>query len=200
MPRIPDEAPPVDDDSTSRALVAVLLLGLIMTVVDVLYAPLKAYETALLYRVYLGQYPDQFAFLRIILPSPAFDDLLGWENLVILQILPFLLFFYFAVRMRIGVSARIIPAVVAMVVIGAGLSVLSYSLSYPYQIDSSQYLSPIGVLSLVHQGAEFAALGLTGLAFGSFSGDTPHWILKSWLVSRERTEEEEPVRDPANPV
>jgi hypothetical protein len=158
-------------------------------------AVLQVYERLALNSFY--PYTSQFAFLRAIFPSPAAYDLIDWQNIVLFQVVPFLLFFYFAVRMRISPLGKIWSIVVAAAVVGAALSILNSVLVF-YQPNISHLLlagsfsvpnstqggSPliVSLLStpwiLLGNGGIFAALALTGISFGSFSGETPYWTVR----------------------
>ena len=49
---------------------------------------------------------------------------------------------------------------------------------------------------MIQQGVVFAAIGVTGIAFGSFSGETPFWTLRSWLESGEEESQPEVMDAP----
>ncbi|MDA4114063.1 MAG: hypothetical protein OK474_08460 [Thaumarchaeota archaeon] len=184
---------------------AALLVGCIMVPVYLLATVLEVFGRDFLNSIYPST--SQFAFLRTIFPSPASTILLAWQDVVLLQVVPFLLFFYFAVRMGKDPLSRILPTLVAIAVVGACLSVLS-SLIAAYQPNISSLLltgsfavskgiqieplssvlvsvlSPVGLWVVLGNSAVFAALGITGLAFGNFSGEMSYWIPKRWLASR----------------
>jgi hypothetical protein len=218
MATIPDPAPESGEDSPNGVR-AVVLIGCVMVGVYLLSSALQVYERDLLNTLF--PYSSQFAFLRGLFPSPWSDDLIDWQNIALFEVVPFLLFFYFAVRMRIDPMGRVLPMVIAMVVVGVGLSFFSLVLgAYQDNISSllldgsfvmphmSQTNPLVGILSLIssvwelgyifESGVLFAALGMTGIAFGSFSGETPYWILKSWFASRGPPGEEVPVPDDTN--
>jgi len=182
-----------------------------MVAVNLLSSVLQIYENELLNSVY--RYPDEFAFLRGLFPSPWSTDLIDWQNVVLFQLVPFLLFFYFAVRMRISPLGRIVPMVIAMGVVGGCLLVVQNFIAV-YQGNISSLLlngsftirnmfpnnsmgaflnvifTPVEIGYIIQQGVLFAALGMTGIAFGSFSGETPYWTLRSWLESEEESQPE----------
>ncbi|MDG6924941.1 MAG: hypothetical protein JRN09_00145 [Nitrososphaerota archaeon] len=157
-------------------------------------------------------YPDtsQFAFLRSIFPSPAASAFIAWQDILLFELVPFVLFFYLAVRMRIDPTGKILPTLIAAAIVGAALSVLNSVLAF-YQPNISHFLlagsfavpnvtqggSPLVVSLfsapwiLLGNGALFAALGLTGISFGSFSGETPYWIVRRLLDSSGRGPDEE---------
>jgi hypothetical protein len=190
---------------------AAFAVGGIMVAVNLLSSVLQIYENELLNSVY--RYPDEFAFLRGLFPSPWSTDLIDWQNVVLFQLVPFLLFFYFAVRMRISPLGRIVPMVIAMGVVGGCLLVVQNFIAV-YQGNISSLLlngsftirnmfpnnsmgaflnvifTPVEIGYIIQQGVLFAALGMTGIAFGSFSGETPYWTLRSWLESEEESQPE----------
>ncbi len=218
MTAIADPAPESGEDSLNGVR-AVVLIGCVMVGVYLLSSVLQVYERDLLNTLF--PYSSQFAFLRGLFPSPWSDDLVDWQNVALFEVVPFLLFFYFAVRMRIDPMGRVLPMVTAMVVLGIGLSffnlvlgvyqnnISSLLLNGSFTIPNMSQTNPLaGILSLIsstwelgyifESGVVFAALGMTGIAFGSFSGETPYWILKSWFASRGPPEEEVPVLDDTN--
>ncbi len=192
------------------------VVGVILVAVTLLSTVLGVYERSLLNTFY--PYSSSFAFLRSLFPSPWATDLIDWQDIVLLQAVPFLLFFHFAVRERIDPLGRIVPTVAAIVAVGAGLSILNVVLA-AYQFNISNLLlngsltvpngfqseslsgllislfTPFPLWSLLRNSLLFAALGVTGMAFGSFSGETPYWILRSWLASRGQPDEDTPVGD-----
>ena len=213
MTVVPEPAPETGEGSNLNGVKAALAVGGIMVAVYLLSSVLQVYENELLNSVF--RYPDEFAFLRGLFPSPWSTDLIDWQNVVLFQLVPFLLFFYFAVRMRISPLGRIIPMVVAMGVVGGCLLVVqSFIGAYQSNISSlllngsftirnmsptnpmssflSEILTPLEIWYIIQRGVLFAALGVTGIAFGSFSGETPYWTLRSWLESGEEEEDSQP--------
>ena len=87
-----------------------------MVGVYLLSSVLQVYERSLLNTFF--PYSSQFAFLRGLFPSPWSADLVDWQNVVLFEVVPFLLFFYFAVRMSIDPLGRIWPAIVAAGFVG----------------------------------------------------------------------------------
>jgi hypothetical protein len=193
----------------SNGVSAALIVGWIMVGIYLLSAALQAYETNLLNFLFLNT--SQFAFLQVLFPSPAAEAVLAWQNIVLFEVVPFLLFFYLAVRMHISPLGRILPTVVAIAVVGACVFVvaslvtafqpnishllLSGSFTLPSSSETlvaalSSILSPTGLLFVLANGVVFAALGMTGIAFGNFSGETPYWIVKSCLASEDYEEED----------
>jgi hypothetical protein len=189
---------------------AALLVGCIMVPVYLLASVLEVFGRDFLDSIYPST--SQFAFLRTIFPSPASTVLLAWQDVVLLQVVPFFLFFYFAVRMGKDPLRRILPTLIAIAAVGACLSVLSsfiiayqpnissllltrsFAISNGIQIEPPgsvlvSALSPVGLWVILGNSAVFAALGITGLAFGNFSGEMPYWILKRWLASRAMTQD-----------
>ena len=211
MTVVPEPAPENGEGSNLNGVKAALAVGGIMVAVYLLSSVLQIYENELLNTVY--RYPDEFAFLRGLFPSPWSTDLIDWQNVVLFQLVPFLLFFYFAVRMRISPLGRIIPMVIAMGVVGGCLLVVqnfihvyqsnisSLLLSGSFTISNmsttnpmssflNEIFTPLEIGYIIQQGVLFAALGVTGIAFGSFSGETPFWTLRSWLESEEESQPE----------
>jgi hypothetical protein len=211
MTVVPEPAPENGEGSNLNGVKAALAVGGIMVAVYLLSSVLQIYENELLNTVY--RYPDEFAFLRGLFPSPWSTDLIDWQNVVLFQLVPFLLFFYFAVRMRISPLGRIVPMVIAMGVVGGCLLVVQNFIAV-YQGNISSLLlngsftirnmfpnnsmgaflnvifTPVEIGYIIQQGVLFAALGMTGIAFGSFSGETPYWTLRSWLESEEESQPE----------
>jgi hypothetical protein len=211
MAVVPEPAPENGEGSNLNGVKVALAVGGIMVAVYLLSSVLQIYENDFLNSVY--RYPDEFAFLRGLFPSPWSTDLIDWQNVVLFQLVPFLLFFYFAVRMRISPLGRIIPMVVAMMVVGGCLLVVQNFIAV-YQGNISSLLlngsftirnmfpnnpmgaflnvifTPVEIGYIIQQGVLFAALGVTGIAFGSFSGETPYWTLRSWLESGEESQPE----------
>ena len=122
MAVVPEPTPDSGEGSNLNGVKAAFAVGGIMILVYLLSNVLQVYENELLNSVY--RYPDEFAFLRGLFPSPWSTDLIDWQDVVLFQLVPFLLFFYFAVRMRITALGRIIPMVIAMMVVGACLLVV----------------------------------------------------------------------------
>ncbi|MGD0636838.1 MAG: hypothetical protein ABSA72_02190 [Nitrososphaerales archaeon] len=212
MTVIPEPVPENDEGSNLNGVKAALAVGGIMVAVYLLSSFLQVYENELLNSVY--RYPDEFAFLRGLFQSPWSTDLIDWQDVVLFQLVPFLLFFYFAVRMRISALGRIIPMVIALMVVGACLLVVrdfigayqsnisslllsgsftlhNMSQSNPLSGFLSSISTPLEIWFMIQQGVIFSVLGVTGVAFGSFSGETPYWTLRNWLESGE----EEPQPD-----
>jgi len=211
MTVIPEPVPENDEGSNLNGVKAALAVGGIMVAVYLLSSFLQVYENELLNSVY--RYPDEFAFLRGLFQSPWSTDLIDWQDVVLFQLVPFLLFFYFAVRMRISPLGRIVPMVIAMGVVGGCLLVVQNFIAV-YQGNISSLLlngsftirnmfpnnsmgaflnvifTPVEIGYIIQQGVLFAALGMTGIAFGSFSGETPYWTLRSWLESEEESQPE----------
>jgi len=211
MAVVPEPAPENGEGSNLNGVKAAFAVGGIMVAVNLLSSVLQIYENELLNSVY--RYPDEFAFLRGLFPSPWSTDLIDWQNVVLFQLVPFLLFFYFAVRMRISPLGRIVPMVIAMGVVGGCLLVVQNFIAV-YQGNISSLLlngsftirnmfpnnsmgaflnvifTPVEIGYIIQQGVLFAALGMTGIAFGSFSGETPYWTLRSWLESEEESQPE----------
>ncbi len=209
MTAVPEPAPENGEGSNLNGVKVALVVGGIMIGVYFVSTVLQVYENELLST--FG--PSQFAFLRGLFPSPLSQDLIDWQNVVLFQLVPFLLFFYFAVRMRISPLGRIIPMVIALGVVGGCLLVVQNFIAvYQNNISSlllsgsftirnmsqtnpmaaflSEILTPLEVLYIIHQAVLFAAMGVTGIAFGSFSGETPYWTLRNWLESKEESQPE----------
>ena len=137
MTAIPEPAPENGEGSNINGVKAAVAVGGIMVAVYLLSSVLQIYENELLNSVY--RYSDEFAFLRGLSPSPWSMDLIDWQDVVLFQLVPFLLFFYFAVRMRISALGRIIPVVITMMVVGACLLVVRDFLGV-YQSNISSLL------------------------------------------------------------
>ena len=211
MASAPAGEPRGEEDSASSGVAASLLVGWAMIGVYLASAVLQVYENEALNSFYFYPSSSQFAFLRSIFPSPAFYDLIAWQNIVLFEAVPFLLFFYLAVRMRVDPLSKIWSTLVAAAVVGVVLSILN-SVLVSYQPNISHLLldgsfsvpnlsSPgwssviLSLLStpwiLLENGAVFAALAITGISFGSFSGETPYWIVRRMLNSFERGPDED---------
>jgi hypothetical protein len=199
---------------------AAILVGWIMVGVLLLSAVLQVYEESLLNTFYpFGGGGGQFAFLRAIFPSPAFYDLLSWQTIVVLEVIPFLLFFYFAARMRVDLLRLSVPAVLTIGVVGVFLSVVqsvislfqdnlshllltgSWALPSTFGTESletllASFATLDGVISLFGLALRFVFLGTTGLAFGYFAGETPIQIVRKWLEadSEDKTRAEPEAR------
>ena len=218
---VPDSKPEGAKDSSLDGVRAALIVGCIMVAVYLLSAVLKVYEGALLNTFYPGT--PQFAFLRALFPSPLATDIAAWQNIVLLQVVPFLLFFYFAVRLRVNSLGGLIPTTVALAAVGALLSVFNLVLG-AYQNNIAHLLlngsfnipnmtggesvggflgflvsTPIELWVTFESAVVFAMLGITGIAFGSFAGETPYWILRSWLESSRPFRDEGSVPDDVQP-
>ncbi len=194
MNALPDVESKGEEDNLNGVRAA-LVVGCMMVAVYLLSSVLQVYENSLLNTFY--PYSSQFAFLRGLFPSPWSTDLIDWQSIVLLQVVPFLLFFYLAVRMSINPLGKIWPAIVAAGFVGAGLSILNSVLVFYHPNishlllagsfsvpNSTQSGSPfvVSLLStpwiLLENGAVFATLALTGISFGNFSGETPYWIAR----------------------
>ena len=210
------EAEEEEEELASSGVAASLLVGWAMVCIYLASAVLQVYEREALSSTFL--YPDssQFAFLRELFPSPAASDLIAWQSIVLFQVVPLLLFFHLAVRMRIAMSGKLWPTIVTAGVVGAALSVLS-SLLEDYQVNISHLLltgsfavpafaqsgseiisSPSVIASILwppwiilENGAIFSALALTGLAFGSFAGETPYGIFRRAFDSFMKGQDED---------
>jgi hypothetical protein len=126
---------------------------------------------------------------------------------VLFEVIPFLLFLYFAVRMGLNPLERFLPTVITIVIVGTFLGIFEGVLS-AYQNPLTNLVltgsfvvspgnpaeplgdvlgsifSPIPIVYLLQDLIEFTALGITGIAFGYFAGMTPGNLLRSWLDSR----------------
>jgi len=196
-----------DENSSSNGAITPLLVGLIMVCIYLASAVLQVYERSALNSFYPGS--SQFAFLRSLFPSPAASVLIDWQNIFLFEGVPFLLFFYLAVRMRIDPLGRLLPTMIIAAVVGIALSALNSILVF-YQPNITHLLlagsfsvpnstqggsSLIVSLSsapwiLLGNGALFAAMALTGISFGSFWGETPYWIARRQLDPEGESDEE----------
>ncbi|MGA2663986.1 MAG: hypothetical protein ABSF83_03495 [Nitrososphaerales archaeon] len=197
------EAEEDEEELASSGVAASLLVGWAMVGVYLASSVMQVYEKMLLSSTFFNP-SSQFAYLGVLSGSPAAYDLIDWQNIVLFEAVPFLLFFYLAVRMRIGTSGKLWPTVVAAAAVGAALSVLSslldaYQANISHLLLSGSFAIPgtfdvsgsaqsgssiiLSILStpwiVLENGAIFAALALTGLAFGSFAGETPYGIFRS---------------------
>jgi len=199
-----DTANTLSDDERDASVVAILV-GWMMVAVLLLAAILQVYEESIMNSFYPAT--GQFAFLRAIFPSPAYYDLLSWQKIIVLEVVPFMLFFYLAVRMNIDLFKRwsLLPTVLTMAIVGTLLSILESafsqyqdnlssllltgSWSLPRQLGSESlitflgnFVSPLGILFLFGAAMQFVFLGVAGIAFGGFVGETPVWALRRWLI------------------
>jgi hypothetical protein len=185
-----------------RAILAISLVGLSVLLVYTFESLLQAYEV--LYLPFGESGP--FAALRGIFPGPTYDVILPWQSMVLEQVVPFLLFFWVALRIRLSPFRSTLQIAVLLLLWGAVLALLRFPLlAYAEQVVFSRplgvsfsylvgaELTPIYVAGLISDATIFMMLGFTAIAFAYFWSDHPLWNFRGWLDAEDTPYSEEGV-------
>ena len=106
---------------------SVLLVGVVMAAIYLIEAVVEAYER--LYLSSVGFNNGGFPFLDYIFPSPGYAAVVGWQNILLFEALPFVLFVSLAVRRHLDPLSRLIQIGVVTVFVGMAVYCVSLVLS-----------------------------------------------------------------------
>ncbi len=196
----------------NRATLAIMFVGASMLLVYFFESFVQSYE--LLYLPYGASGP--LASLHIFFfGGPLYDSILPWQATVFQLVVPFLLFFWAARRMRLNPFRFTLPTAIPLFLWGCVLALLGpFLTAYAEHLVLPRYygalpssalaaeLAPLPLAGVVSEATIFLMLGFTAMAFAYFWSDRPLWNFRGWLEAEYppySEEDEDPDQPEAGP-